>query len=246
MASLDRFSNHAAQYAQFRITYPSALYEFLLSITPGRAVAWDCGTGNGQVAVDLAPHFEQVEATDISEKQLAQAVQQPNIRYSVSSAEHTAFPNATFDLITVAQALHWFDAEAFHQEAARVAKPGATVAEWRYGLLVINAQIDPLIRHFYTDIVGPYWDENRRHIDDEFARIPFPFAERQHQRFEERQHWDAERFLRYLQTWSSVQRYQQALGEEPLRQIEQALRELWGEGKREVCFPIFLRTGKIS
>ncbi|RAK66756.1 class I SAM-dependent methyltransferase [Hymenobacter edaphi] len=244
--ALDRFSSHAAQYAQFRISYPPALYEFLLSITPGRTAAWDCGTGNGQVAADLAPHFGRVEATDISEKQLTQAVEQPNIHYHVSGAEHTPFAADTFDLVTVAQALHWFDAAAFHQEAARVAKPGATIAEWGYGLVKVNAQIDPLIQHFYTDIVGPYWDENRRHIDDEFARIPFPFAEAQHRRFEERQHWDAERFLRYLQTWSSVQHYQQAVGEEPLRQIEQPLRELWGAEKREVCFPIFLRTGKIS
>ncbi|GAB3836855.1 class I SAM-dependent methyltransferase [Hymenobacter jeollabukensis] len=244
--ALDRFSSHAAQYAQFRISYPPALYKFLLSVTPGRAAAWDCGTGNGQVAADLAPHFGRVEATDISAKQLAQAVQQPNIRYQVSGAEQTPFAADTFDLVAVAQALHWFDAAAFHREATRVAKPGATIGEWGYGLVKVNEQIDPLIQHFYTDIVGPYWDENRRHIDDEFARIPFPFAAVQHRRFEERQHWDAERFLRYLQTWSSVQRYQQAVGEEPLQQIEQPLRELWGAEKREVCFPIFLRAGQIS
>jgi SAM-dependent methyltransferase len=244
--ALDRFSSHAAQYAQFRISYPPALYEFLLSVTPGREAAWDCGTGNGQVAADLAPHFQRIEATDISEKQLAQAVEQSNIRYQVSGAEQMPFGPDTFDLITVAQALHWFDADAFHREAARVGKPGATIAEWGYGLVGVNDDIDPLIQHFYTDIVGPYWDENRRHIDDEFARIPFPFAEVQHRRFEERQLWDAERFLRYLQTWSSVQRYRQAVGEEPLRQIEQPLRALWGAEKREVCFPIFLRAGKIN
>ncbi|RTQ53217.1 class I SAM-dependent methyltransferase [Hymenobacter gummosus] len=246
MTPLDRFSNHAAQYAQFRITYPPALYEFLLSVTPGRTMAWDCGTGNGQVAADLAPHFSRVEATDISEKQLAQAAARPNVHYHVSGAEQTPFAADSFDLVTVAQALHWFDAKAFHEEVRRVAKPGATIAEWGYGLVSVNEQIDPLIQHFYTDIVGPYWDENRRHIDDEFARIPFAFAEVEHRRFEERQHWDAERFLQYLQTWSSVQRYRQAVGEEPLKQIEQSLREPWGGEKREVCFPIFLRVGKVS
>ncbi|OON68085.1 class I SAM-dependent methyltransferase [Hymenobacter sp. CRA2] len=244
--ALDRFSDHAAQYAQFRITYPPALYDYLLSITPGREAAWDCGTGNGQVAADLAPHFGHIEATDISRKQLEQAVPQLNIRYTISGAEQTPFADNTFDLITVAQALHWFNADAFHREATRVAKPNATLAEWGYGLVKVNEQIDPLIRHFYTDIVGPYWDENRRHIDDEFACIPFPFAEVQHRRFEQRQLWDAERFLRYLQTWSSVQRYRQALGEEPLQQIEQPLCELWGKKKREVCFPIFLRASKIN
>jgi SAM-dependent methyltransferase len=246
MPSLDRFSNHAAQYAQFRISYPPALYEFLLAVTPGREAAWDCGTGNGQVAADLAPHFQLVEATDISEKQLAQAVQLSNIRYHVSSAEQTPFADGTFDLISVGQALHWFDAEAFHREVLRVAKPGAIIAEWGYGLVKVDARLDSLIQHFYTAVVGPYWDENRRHIDDEFARIPFPFAAVQHRRFEQRQHWDAERFLSYLQTWSSVQRYRQAVGEEPLQQIEKPLRAIWGERGREVCFPIFLRAGRID
>jgi ubiquinone/menaquinone biosynthesis C-methylase UbiE len=246
MTSLDRFSNHAEQYAQFRITYPSALYDFLLSITPTRKAAWDCGTGNGQVAADLAPHFDRVEATDISEKQLVQAVQQPNIYYQVSPAENTPFEANSFDLVTVAQALHWFDADAFHREAIRVARHGATLAEWGYSLVKVNERIDSLIQYFYTQIVGPYWDENRRHIDDEFSRIAFPSAEVQQRRFEERQHWDAERFLRYLQTWSSVQRYIEAVGEEPLRHIEQPLREIWGEDKREVCFPIFLRAGMIN
>jgi hypothetical protein len=246
MSALDRFSGHAAQYAQFRITYPAELYKFLLSITPSREAAWDCGTGNGQVAADLAPHFTRVKATDISEKQLVHAAQRPNITYHTSPAEQTPFAADTFDLITVAQALHWFDAEAFHREARRVAKPGATIAEWGYGLVKINEQLDLLIQHFYTAVVGPYWDENRRHIDDEFARIPFPFAKVQQRRFEERQHWDAERFLRYLQTWSSVQRYQQQVGEKPLKLIEQPLQEMWGEGQREVSFPIFLRAGRIS
>ncbi|KAA9338675.1 class I SAM-dependent methyltransferase [Hymenobacter busanensis] len=245
MQPLDRFSGHAAQYAQFRITYPPALYEFLLSITPGREAAWDCGTGNGQVASDLAEYFARVEATDISEQQLAQAAPKPNINYRVSRAEQTPFAADSFDLITVAQALHWFDADAFHREARRVARPGATIAEWGYGLVQVNADIDALVQHFYTDIVGPYWDENRRHIDDRFARIPFPFVDMQLHDFEERQSWDAERFLRYLQTWSSVQRYRTEVGEEPLRQIEQPLRELWGKDKREVRFPIFLRAGKI-
>ncbi|WP_400193464.1 class I SAM-dependent methyltransferase [Hymenobacter sp. B81] len=246
MPPLDRFSGHAAQYAQFRIGYPPALYDFLLSLTPGRAAAWDCGTGNGQVAADLAPHFTRVEATDISPEQLAQVVPQPNVHYRVSPAERTPFAAGSFDLITVAQALHWFDAEAFHREARRVARPGAVVAEWGYGLVKVNEQIDPLIQHFYTRIVGPYWDANRRHIDDEFACLPFPFSQMQQCRFAERQSWDAERFLRYLQTWSSVQRYRRAVGEEPLGQIEPQLRALWGEEKREVCFPIFLRAGSIT
>ncbi|KUG06463.1 class I SAM-dependent methyltransferase [Solirubrum puertoriconensis] len=246
MAPLDRFSNQAEQYAQFRITYPAELYEFLLEMALGRKAAWDCGTGNGQVAVDLAAHFSRVEATDISEKQLMYAAQRANVHYHVCAAEQPPFPDNTFDLITTAQALHWFDAAAFHREAQRVAKPGATIAEWAYGLVKIGEPLDALISRFYRDIVGPYWDEHRRHIDDSFARIPFPFAAVAHQNFETRQLWSAERFLQYLQTWSSVYLYQKKTGENPVDLIAQALRQLWGEDKRKVCFPIFLRAGLIA
>ncbi|AYA38436.1 class I SAM-dependent methyltransferase [Hymenobacter oligotrophus] len=246
MAPLDRFSDHAAQYAQFRITYPAELYSYLLDKTLGRSAAWDCGTGNGQVAADLAAHFDQVDATDISPKQLQQAAPRANVHYRISPAEQTPFADNTFDLITTAQALHWFDAAAFHREAQRVAKPGATIAEWGYGLVKTDEPLDALINRFYTDIVGPYWDKNRRHIDDGFARIPFPFAAVEHRHFEARQLWSAERFLQYLQTWSSVHLYQKQTGENPVYQIAHSLRQLWGEDKREVCFPIFLRAGGIT
>ena len=66
MTSLDRFSTQAAAYARYRISYPAALYAWLLPQVPGRRRAWDCATGNGQVAAVLARHFEHVAATDLS------------------------------------------------------------------------------------------------------------------------------------------------------------------------------------
>lgn len=121
---LDRFSGHADRYARYRIDYPDALYNYVLSFVNGRQSAWDCATGNGQVASTLARYFDQVEATDISQTQLEQALVLPNVRYQISRAEKTPFADNQFDLVTVGQALHWFDAEAFHREVRRVLKPG--------------------------------------------------------------------------------------------------------------------------
>ena len=135
--ALDRFSAQAADYARYRIDYPLALYDWLLPQVVGRARAWDCATGNGQVAVVLAGYFAFVEATDLSANQLAQAAPHPNIRYQTARAEQTPFLNQAFDLITVAQAVHWFEPAAYHREVRRVALPGAVLAEWGYGLVQV-------------------------------------------------------------------------------------------------------------
>lgn len=240
---LDRFSTQAAQYARYRIDYPPALYDFLLAHTAQRQQAWDCATGNGQVAAVLAAHFKHVDATDSSAAQLTQATQQLNITYQKATAEHTPFAAAAFDLITVAQAVHWFEAEAFNQEVRRVARPGATVAEWGYGLVQVHETIDPLIRQFYAGTMRPYWDENRWHIDDAYARIPFPFEAVQHAQFEVRRQWSAEWFLNYLRTWSSVVQYEKQHGQDPVLLVADELTRLWGAQEREVRFPVFLRLG---
>src|SRR5690349_10648465 len=115
MPALDRFSAQADLYARYRIDYPPELYAFLLATVPRRQRAWDCATGNGQVAAVLAQYFKHVDATDISQAQLDQAAARPNITYQLAPAEHTPFPDNSFALITVAQALHWFDQEAFNE-----------------------------------------------------------------------------------------------------------------------------------
>ncbi|MCA8831176.1 class I SAM-dependent methyltransferase [Hymenobacter pini] len=244
MATLDRFSTQADLYARYRIDYPAELYQWLLPQVSGRAHAWDCATGNGQVAAKLAEHFAQIEATDISTAQLSQAPQRPTIRYQPSKAEHTPFAADSFDLITVAQAVHWFDMEAFNAEVRRVLRPGGIIAEWGYNLLSISPELDPLVRHFHDDAMRPYWDDNRWHIVDEYARLPFPFAGVQTARFAVRRQWSAEWLLNYLRTWSSVANYQQQHQQDPVLQIADGLTRLWGPGEREVVFPVFARAGR--
>ncbi|GAB4024889.1 class I SAM-dependent methyltransferase [Spirosoma gilvum] len=245
MQPLDRFSGHADLYAQYRIDYPADLYEFILTYVDERYVAWDCATGNGQVAGALADLFTQVEATDISEKQLAEAVQKSNIHYQLSTAEHTPFADHTFDLITVAQAIHWFDIDAFHQEVRRVAKPGAAIAEWGYGLVQLGAELDPILVDFYRNRIGPYWDPQRKHIDHAYKSLPFPFADAKRERFTASRVWSLERFLNYLRTWSAVRQYIHENETDPVTDLGKQLKGIWGEDEREVRFPIFLRVGRV-
>ncbi|RSK48744.1 class I SAM-dependent methyltransferase [Hymenobacter rigui] len=246
MATLDRFSSQADLYARYRIDYPTELYQWLLPQVPGRARAWDCATGNGQVAAVLAEHFAQVEATDISTAQLSKAPQRSNIRYQTARAEHTPFAADSFDLITVAQAVHWFDMDAFNAEVRRVLRPGGVLAEWGYNLLTISPEIDPLVRHFHDDTMRPYWDDNRWHIMDEYARLPFPFVGAQTARFAVRRQWSAEWLLNYLRTWSSVANFQKQHQQDPVLQLAGELTQLWGPGEREVVFPVFARAGQVE
>jgi len=238
----DYFSDHASIYATFRPSYPSELYAYVFSHLKSFDAAWDCATGNGQVASELCKHFTRVEATDISQQQLANAIQGKNIHYHISSAEQNSFPDASFDLITVAQALHWFDTEKFFAEAKRVGKPGGKLAIWGYSVLSVNNEVDPLFYHYYNTIVGPYWDAARKHIEEEYANIYFPFPSVQTEHFALKVEWTFDQFLGYLRSWSATQKFMKAVGHDPLPAFSEKLQKVWrAEEKKVVSFPIFLK-----
>jgi len=173
----DLFSSHAACYARARPGYPPELFDYLASLSPRRRLAWDAGTGNGQAAVGLAAHFERVVATDASAGQLAHARPHERILYHVAAAELSGLDAASVDLVTVAQALHWINHDAFYAEVRRVAAPGGLIAAWCYTLPRVDARIDGILDRFYHDVTGPYWEAGRRWIDERYETIPYPFNE---------------------------------------------------------------------
>lgn len=242
----DLFSKQASGYASFRPLYPQELYDFLYRHVPSFDRAWDCGCGNGQVAQALAAKFRSVNGTDISQKQLDQAAQAANITYTKSAAEQTNFPDNTFDLITVGQALHWFNIPLFFTEARRVAKQNAVVAAWGYSLLSISPQVDPLIRDFYFNVIGPYWDKERAMVDDHYSSVSFPFERIASPEFRFSFQWTVDELLGYMATWSSVQHYIAANGTNPVDPLSAELKLLWGDGKKTVTFPLFMLAGRVS
>lgn len=238
----DYFSGHSKIYAAFRPAYPEALYQFVLSHVSNFDKAWDCATGNGQVAQVLCRHFSHVEATDISQSQLDNAFIANNIHYAACPAEQTPFADAAFDLITVAQALHWFDHEKFFTEVSRVAKRGTVLAVWGYSVLTVNKEIDKLFYHYYNNIVGPYWDDARKHIEEEYAAIHFPFENCITKKFSMSVVWTAEHFIGYLRSWSATQKFIQENGYDPLEKIAQQLHAFWNPTEtKAVIFPIFVK-----
>jgi ubiquinone/menaquinone biosynthesis C-methylase UbiE len=242
----DYFSSQSKAYSTFRPTYPQALYEFIFHHVKEREVAWDCATGNGQVANYLAHYFDEVYATDISQQQLHHAIKQENIFYALSPGENTSFQDNQFDLITVAQALHWLDRDRFYREATRVGKPGATLAVWGYGLLTIDPVIDRLINEFYTETVGPYWDSARRLVENQYESISFPFKEIPTPRFAIRVKWTVDQLSGYLSSWSATQKYIQVKGKDPVPPFIKRVLPNWKTGDRVVTFPVFGRLGIIE
>ena len=243
----DNFSTLAADYARYRPAYPEELFAFLDSLLPERGRAWDCGTGNGQVAVELAKRFREVYASDLSRRQLDHAVPAENIVYSCQEAEKTHYPRFFFDLVTVAQAIHWFDFKAFYAEVRRTAKPGALLAVMGYSLLQVSPEVDRILRKFHDETLAPYWDPERRYVDEQYQTIPFPFEELKTPVFSHTPDWSLAHLLAYFDTWSAVKHYKDKQGRSPVELIAEELKIAWGEPElRKVSFPVLLRIGRIK
>lgn len=244
----DHFSGHANLYSSARPTYPDALFEYLVTQVKHRDLAWDCATGNGQAALKLAPYFKSVIATDGSQTQLAAAKSGPNIEYRVAMAEESGIDSGSVDLITVAQAVHWFDFDKFYAEARRVLKPDGIIAIWCYGLFhTDNTEVNALLHTFYEDIIGPFWPPERNYIDEHYATLPFPFKTISNiPSFSIVTHWNSQQIIDYLNTWSSVKAYEKQLNENPV--------ESWFISRLSACindkdvslivtFPLRLKMG---
>jgi len=243
----DNFSKQADSYAKYRPQYPPELFEFILKHVDKKQNAWDCATGNGQSAKMLAKHFQNVMATDISQKQLDKAEQASNIHYSLQQAEQTNFPDDSFDLVTVSQAVHWFATEDFYKEVKRVARPSSVFAAWSYSLLFISPEIDKLIRSYYTNVIGPYWDAERKYVDEEYQTILFPFKDEiPTPKFEMHYYWTIEELEGYFNTWSALQKFVSVNSYSPVPTIIDQIRPHWKTEQMKISFPLHIRMGKVE
>lgn len=242
----DHFSALAADYASFRPRYPARLFADLAAVCPGHDQAWDCATGNGQAAEGLAVHFSAVLATDASAAQLAAASGPANVRFAVAPAEASGLPDASVDLILVAQAAHWFDLPAFYAEAARVLRPGGVLALLTYSGVRINAALDPLLREFHQVTVGPYWPPERAHVENDYRSLPFPWPELAFPAQEMTAEWTLDQLIGYLGTWSATARYREQTGSDPLPLLRSRLLPVWGAAGQvlTVRWPLPLRIGR--
>ncbi|MBA3848682.1 MAG: SAM-dependent methyltransferase [Opitutus sp.] len=246
MSFKDHFSNQAAVYAQSRPTYPAALYAELARLAPSRGLAWDCGTGNGQAAVALAEHFRQVIATEPSAAQLAKALPHARVVYRQSAELAPAVCDGTVDLVTAAQAAHWFDRPKFYAEAKRVLRPGGIIALWSYWLGRVTPEIDRIVDRFHHETTGPCWPPERRHVENRYGDFDFPFAELPFPALAITREWTAGEMSAFLSSWSAVDRYRRERGEDPMPAVTADLRAAWGGERRIVTWQMFGRLGRTG
>jgi len=244
----DHFSANNAGYSAHRPTYPPELVDFLADASPAHDLALDVACGTGQLTVGLADRFAQVIATDASAQQIANATPHDHILYRTAPAEHSGLADASADLITVAQAAHWLDLDAFYAEARRVARPQAIIALITYGVLhVEGAEADALTQSFYHDVIGPYWPPERKHVEDGYRALPFPFAPVAAPPLAITRAWALDDLIGYIDTWSALRAAEKTLGRAPIDTFREQLSGIWGDpaSTRQISWPISLRVGRI-
>ncbi len=243
----DNFSKQSDEYLKYRPTYPEELFKYLSEITPGRHIVWDCGTGNGQAAVGLTKYFDNIYATDASERQIANAFQHEQISYKVEQAEKTGLKDKAADLVTVAIALHWFEFDLFYKEVYRVLKPGGIIAAWTYRLPTISPEIDEIVRKFHDEVVDEYWQKENRLVEGGYETLPFPFEKIDAPAFEMRKQWSINDLVGLVSSWSAIQRLIAKTGKDPIPQLVNELKKVWGntEERKEVVWKLILKVGRI-
>ena len=243
----DHFSQRASLYAAYRPLYPDALFDFVAGLTRGHRLALDCGTGNGQAAVGLATRFTRVIATDASDAQIQNAELHPRIEYRVAPADASGLPSRSVNLVTAAQALHWFDAPAFFSEAERVLLDDGAIAVWGYGDPILdNAELHEILYGFNRGTIESYWSPERHLLLDGYKKIDFPFAEIVAPQMDLEAHWTLSELVGYIRTWSATSRYLNERGTDALLQLEESLARSWGDAHvpRLIRWPLYIRAGR--
>ena len=243
----DQFSSHAKSYAQSRPDYPIELFVYLKELCEEHKLAWDCATGNGQAAKSLAKIFERVIATDASAEQIDQTSKVENIEYKQAAAEDSFLRPASVDLLTVAQALHWFDISAFFANAELVLKPGGVLAVWTYGLPVVSPAVDRVILKLYEEILGPYWPEERRIVEQQYDNIEFPYKLIPTPEFPMSQTWTLAQLNNFFMSWSALRRYMEKHHANPLDSVAASLESAWNEelnSQAQIAWPLLVKIAR--
>lgn len=239
------FNTESHKYFQYRPRYPKQLYEFISSVCKSNEMVWDSACGNGQVAVDISEYFSIVEASDIHENQLNNSFEKDNVHYSLQNSEATNYPDNFFDAVCVAQALHWFNLEAFFYEVKRVLKKEGVFFCWGYSFFKVEDEIDQIINEYLLKEIEPFWSEHNKLLHNEYVNINFPFEKIETPKLEMKENWQLAQLLEYLSTWSAIKLYNKKKSINILDELEMQLSNYWEKNElKEIKMDFFVYGGK--
>ena len=225
----NEYSLNSEKYRQSRPDYGKELYEFLVSLVPDTKLSWDCATGNGQAAKNLAEYFETVIATDTSQKQLNKAFYKKNISYHRASELHPDLKDNSVDLVTVATAIHWLNQKLFYKEAKRVLKPGGIIAIWGYTGKNINNALDPTLDSIIQKHLMPYYSDQIQLAFTGYQDLEFPFKKIESPSFKTQKLYSFSNLVDYMLSWSACQKYLAIHKQSPLFLFKEELKSAWGD-----------------
>jgi len=239
------FSDKSDLYERARPGYPREVFSYLSGLSSETQLAWDCACGNGQAAIGLAQEFELVLATDVSAEQISNAKKHPQVRYKIGAAETTDFEDGCFDLVCVAQALHWFEYGKFWPEVKRVLKPGGVFSAFGYNLPSINPAVDDLVRKQILDIIEPYWAPQNQLIWNRYSDIEFPFRRLEAPKFEMTVSWNLQQLFALIHTFSATRRCMDDIGDTFFKQAYLNATNIWPEvdDKKTISFDFVFYAG---
>ncbi|MBO9380569.1 methyltransferase domain-containing protein [Sphingomonas histidinilytica] len=244
----DHFSSHAAAYAAYRPAYPPALAAWLGTVAPAPKTALDVGCGSGQLSLQLAEHFDRVIATDPSAQQIASATPHPRVDYRVAPAEASDLPDGSVDLITAAQAAHWFDLPAFFAETKRLLRPDGIVALITYAGMEPQGEIEAIVERFRVETLAEHWPPERALVENDYRDIHLPFARIEAPAFSIEVRWPLAALIGYLDTWSAVRALEHSTGRAPFDAVAADLARAWGDPAaiRTIRWPLTILAGRHS
>lgn len=248
MGFKDHFSQGSAAYASARPRYPRALADWLASVAPAPGLAWDVGCGSGQLSTLLGERFTRVIATDASAQQLEHAEGHPRVEYRCAAAEDSGLEANSVDVVTAAQAAHWFDLPRFYAEVRRVARaPESVVALITYSFHTVAPAVDDVLGRFALGTLAGFWPKERAHVDVGYASLEFPFARLEAPPLELCADWGVDAMLAYVRTWSAVSAFVRAGREAEVRAFEAEVRAAWGPiAARRVTWPLTVVAGRVG